>query len=244
MNWFESWFNSKYYHKLYKNRDSKEAEKFINNLVSKLNLKENSNLIDIACGKGRHARYFNKKGLNVTGVDLSQNSINYASNFTTQTLSFHVHDMRRSFKKNYFDIATNLFTSFGYFEKEEDDLLALKAMAKNLKKNGILIIDFMNTEKILKNLISHEEKYIDNIKFSIKRYIENNIIIKEIKITDEKKQYNFLESVRNIKLNDFKKMISKSNLRIIDMFGDYELNEFNIKYSDRLILVCKKQSTN
>ena len=240
MSWFESWFNSKYYHKLYKYRDSLEAEKFIDNLVSKLNLKEKSKLIDIACGKGRHASYFNKKGLNVTGVDLSKNSINYANNFTTPTLSFHVHDMRKSYKKNYFDIATNLFTSFGYFETEEENLLALKAMTENLKKNGILIIDFMNTEKVIKNLIFNEEKYIDNIKFSIRRHIKNNNIIKEITITDKKQQYNFQEIVKNIKINDFKKMISKANLSIVDMFGDYELNEFNIKYSDRLILVCKK----
>ena len=220
MSWFENWFNSKYYHKLYKNRDVKEAENFINNLVVKLDFKEKSKLIDIACGKGRHARYFNKKGMCVTGIDLSQNSINYANNFTTPSLSFHVHDMRKCFKKNHFDIATNLFTSFGYFEKEEENLLALKAMAKNLKKNGILVIDFMNTEKVVKNLISKEEKHIDKIKFSISRYLKNNCIIKEIKITDKKKQYNFKELVKNIKLNHFKEMISESNLNIIDMFGD------------------------
>ena len=240
MSWFSNWFNSKYYHILYNNRDNKEAEKFINNLVEKLDFKEKSKLIDIACGKGRHARYFNEKGIDVTGIDLSENSINYANNFTTPSLSFHVHDMRRCFKKNHFDIATNLFTSFGYFEKEEENLIALKAMAKNLKKNGLLIIDFMNTEKVVKNLISEEEKYVNKIKFSIIRYMKNNHIIKEIKITDKKQKYNFQEIVKNIQLNDFKKMISKSNLSILYLYGDYELNEFNKKYSDRLILVCKK----
>ena len=65
MNWFKNWFNSPYYHILYKNRDIKEAELFIDNLINKLKLKKTSKLIDIACGKGRHACYFNKKGFDV-----------------------------------------------------------------------------------------------------------------------------------------------------------------------------------
>ena len=75
MSWFVNWFDSPYYHLLYKNRDEKEAQVFIDNLIEKLQLKKGSKLIDIACGKGRHATYFNKKGMNVVGVDLSKNSI-------------------------------------------------------------------------------------------------------------------------------------------------------------------------
>ena len=54
MSWFINWFDSPYYHILYKNRDEKEAEFFIENLVQYLNLKKRSKLLDIACGKGRH----------------------------------------------------------------------------------------------------------------------------------------------------------------------------------------------
>ena len=75
MNWYTDWFNSTYYHVLYKNRDVKEAQSFIDNLISKLQLRKTSNLIDIACGKGRHASYFNSKGMNVLGIDLSPKSI-------------------------------------------------------------------------------------------------------------------------------------------------------------------------
>ena len=75
MSWFANWFDSPYYHTLYKNRDEKEAQVFIDNLVQHLQSPKGSTLIDIACGKGRHATYFNSLGLDVVGVDLSPNSI-------------------------------------------------------------------------------------------------------------------------------------------------------------------------
>ena len=117
MSWFVHWFNSPYYHTLYKNRDEKEAKIFIDNLVVKLHLKKDSKLIDVACGQGRHANYFHKKGMNVVGVDLSKNSIATAKQSKKKNLQFSIHDMREVYKNNHFDIATNLFTSLGYFEK-------------------------------------------------------------------------------------------------------------------------------
>ena len=154
MSWFATWFDSPYYHLLYKNRDEKEAQVFIDNLIEKLQLKKGSKLIDIACGKGRHATYFNKKGMNVVGVDLSPNSIASAKQNENNNLQFSVHDMREVYKENHFDIVTNLFTSFGYFENKDDEQKAINAMAENLKTDGVLIIDFMNIKKVIANLIS------------------------------------------------------------------------------------------
>ena len=58
--WFEEWFDSPYYHMLYKNRDSKEAENFLNNLISGLPMQPGSKVLDVACGKGRHSIFLNK----------------------------------------------------------------------------------------------------------------------------------------------------------------------------------------
>ena len=73
--WFESWFNSEYYHILYKNRDYAEAEKFISRLMDFLCPKPDAKFVDIACGKGRHAIFINKLGYDVVGYDLSEESI-------------------------------------------------------------------------------------------------------------------------------------------------------------------------
>ena len=240
MSWFANWFDSSYYHILYKNRDEKEAELFIENLITKLQIKKESKLIDIACGKGRHATYFNSLGLDVTGVDLSPNSIATATKNENATLQFAVHDMREVYQKNSFDIATNLFTSFGYFEKVEDEQKAINAMASNLKSEGILIIDFMNVKKVITNLVPKEQKTIDNILFNITRKVENGHIIKDIEIIEgDKKQY-FQEKVKALTLTDYSEFITTAGLKIFNIFGNYKLENFNATFSDRLILICKK----
>ena len=69
--WFETWFDTPYYHQLYCDRNEQEAADFISNLVSFLGLKKGEKLLDMGCGKGRHAKIFHDFGLTVTGVDLS-----------------------------------------------------------------------------------------------------------------------------------------------------------------------------
>ena len=240
MSWFASWFDSPYYHTLYKNRDEKEAQVFIDNLITHLQIPKGSKLIDIACGKGRHAKYFNKKGMNVIGVDLSPNSISAAKKDKNTTLNFAVHDMREVYKKGNFDVITNLFTSFGYFENAKDEQKAINAMASNLKSEGILIIDFMNVKKVIANLVLEEQKTIDGILFNITRKVENGHIIKDIEIINGTEKQHFQEKVKAITLADYSDFISKSGLKIIDIFGNYKLDSFNENIADRLILICKK----
>jgi len=240
MGWFVNWFDSLYYHILYKNRNEQEARFFIDNLVKHLQLKKGSKLIDVACGKGRHARYFNSLGLDVVGLDLSPNSIATAKQNENATLTFSVCDMRKIYQKNQFDVVTNLFTSFGYFEKDEDEQKAINAMASSLKKKGILVIDFMNVKKVMANLVAIEQTIIDSITFDINRKVVNQHIIKDIHITDSKTEHHFQEKVKALTLADFSDFITNAGLKIIDIFGNYKLEEFNAQTSDRLILICKK----
>ena len=240
MSWFANWFDSPYYHTLYKNRDEKEAQVFIDNLIDCLQIHKGSKLIDIACGKGRHAKYFNKKGMDVVGVDLSQNSINTAKKDENKNLQFSAHDMRENYQENAFDVVTNLFTSFGYFENNQDEQKAINAMANNLKKEGILIIDFMNAKKVIANLVLNEQKTINNIQFDITRQVKDGFILKDIRITDGKEQQQFQEKVKAITLADYSEFITNAGLKIIDIFGNYKLDNFDEKISDRLILICKK----
>lgn len=240
MNWFESWFNSKYYHILYKKRDEKEARLFIDNLLDYLSLKKGAKIIDIACGKGRHAAYLSSMGFSVIGIDLAKNSILEAKKDEIKNLKFFVHDMRNSYKKNYFDLSLNLFTSFGYFKNDQDDQKAILAMVKNLKKNGILIIDFMNVKKIIDSLVLENLEVINGIRFSVKREIVKNRIVKSIKVIDKSKTLYFQEKVKTLMLEDFTKILKEACVEIIDIFGSYSLDEFDEKVSDRLILIAKK----
>ena len=239
--WFEEWFDSKFYHILYKDRDDNEAKKFIDNLINYLAPKKNDFFCDVACGKGRHSIYINKLGYNVDGFDLSTNSIEHAKKFELENLHFFKNDIRETLKRDSYDFAFNLFTSFGYFEDESDNQKSINAIASSLKNSGILVIDFMNCTKVLNNLTKSESKEIEGINFNINRAEVDGHIVKSICFREKKEDYNFKEKVKIITLNDFKSYIKVANLKIEAIFGDYNLNPFDIDNSDRLILVAKKK---
>lgn len=237
-NWFASWFDTPYYHILYKDRDYEEAQLFMDNITGYLNLPEDAKILDLACGKGRHSIYLNKLGYDVTGADLSENSIKEASKHTNDKLHFVVHDMRDTCNEKY-DAIFNLFTSFGYFESDDDNLTTLKAIHNSLTEYGFAVIDFMNVHKVIADLVSQETKVIDGIEFHIKRYVEDNHIIKEIDFNDKGQQFHFTEKVKALTLEDFEAMMEEAGIYLLDVFGDYKLHKFYKNESERLIMIFK-----
>ncbi len=234
--WYTSWFDTPYYHILYKDRDDQEAQSFMETLTSYLNISEHGNILDLACGKGRHAVYLNSIGYDVTGIDLSEKSIAFAKQFENNKLHFDVHDMRLPYGKQ-FNAVFNLFTSFGFFEDNQDDLNTIKAIKDNLKDNGIGVIDFLNADFVIPNLVPENVRTIDGIDFHLKRYVENGFIIKDISFKADGQSFQFKESVKAITLNDFEQMFEKAGVQLLDVFGDYKLNKFRKEHSERLIMI-------
>ncbi len=237
-NWFASWFDTPYYHILYKDRDHTEGQLFMDNITGYLNLPENAKILDLACGKGRHSMYLNQLGFDVTGADLSENSIIEAKKSENANLHFKIHDMRVSFEEK-FDAIFNLFTSFGYFENDEDNLTTLKAIQESLSEYGFAVIDFMNVAQVIKNLVPEEVKIVDGIEFNIKRFHIDGHIYKEIDFEDKGQKFHFTEKVKALTLNDFETMMEEAGIFLLDIFGDYKLKKFHKTESERLIMIFK-----
>ena len=237
-NWFSTWFDSPYYHILYKNRNEEEAQVFMDNVTHYLNMPENGTILDLACGKGRHSIYLNKLGYNVTGVDLSENSIAIANESSNESLRFKTHDMREPMNETY-DAVFNLFTSFGYFDTYEDNIKTLKAIKDSINEYGFGVIDFFNADFIIENLVAEETKEIDGITFNIKRFVENKKIIKEIRFEDKGESFYFTEKVSAFTLSDFESMMEEAGIFLLEIFGDYKLRKFYKTQSERLIMIFK-----
>jgi SAM-dependent methyltransferase len=237
-NWFASWFDTPYYHILYKDRNYREAQVFMDNLTRYLNLPDHAKVLDLACGKGRHSIYLNQLGFKVLGADLSENSIEIASKNANDTLQFKVHDMREPFEEK-FDAVFNLFTSFGYFDTTQDNLKTLVAIKESLSDCGFAVIDFMNVSFVVDNLIPEETKTIEEIDFHLKRYVKDGFIIKEIDFEDQGLKYHYEEKVRALTLQDFKQMMEESGIYLLDTFGDYKLKKYHKNTSERLIMIFK-----
>ena len=238
--WFEDWFDTRYYHILYQNRNDEEARRFIHNLIDDLNLPKGVKVLDLACGKGRHSITLNELGYDVLGVDLSPNSIETASKHSTKHLSFKVHDMREQIKGQTFAAIFNLFTSFGYFNDEKDNLAVLTSANQMLEQHGLLLIDFMNVKKVIQEMKPKETKTVDNIVFQISKYCDMQHIFKEIKFKDEGQDFHYTERVQVLPLSKFEELLQYADFKILRTFGDFNLSAFDENTSDRLIILAQK----
>ncbi|MCB0516266.1 MAG: class I SAM-dependent methyltransferase [Chitinophagales bacterium] len=238
--WFVEWFDSPYYHILYDHRDYDEARVFIQNLSKFLQLNANARVLDLACGNGRHALALHQQGLDVTGIDLSENNIAQAQKLSRDGLQFAVHDMRALYKAHYFNYIFNLFTSFGYFDTLADHQKAIEAMAEGLQPNGYLVMDYLNISVVIQHLKSAEKIEKQGINFTISRQQKNGYIIKNIDIETATHTLHFQERVRAFTQQDFAKML-ENFFTIEHYFGNYQLQNFVENTSPRLILVAKRK---
>ncbi|ARV13835.1 class I SAM-dependent DNA methyltransferase [Polaribacter sp. SA4-12] len=236
--WFTDWFNTSYYHTLYKERNDGEAQLFMKNITSFLNLPKTTHILDLPCGKGRHSVFLNSLGYKVTGGDLAANSIKLAKEFENETLNFKVHDMRAHFNNKY-DAIFNLFTSFGYFEDDKEDILILNNIKQGLNKDGFFVFDFLNAEKVKLNLVATETKTVDNITFNIKREIKDGFIFKHISFFADGENHSYTEQVKYLNLDKMTAFFEDVGFTITNVFGNYDLNTYEAKTSDRLIIIAK-----
>lgn len=239
--WFTNWFNSPYYRLLYKERNEQEARLFIDNLLSYLQPQPKATVLDLACGSGRYARYLAERDLYVTGLDIAPSNIHTAREFESERLSFFTHDMRNPYAVNYFNYVFNFFTSFGYFETEEEHLVTLKHISRSLRPAGIFMIDFLNAQNIIENLVAHEEKTVEDVHFELSRELDaQGYIAKTICVQHLNKQLHYRERVRAFTYSDFEQLFDQAGLRIRASFGNYALDPFEVTSSSRLILIAEK----
>lgn len=242
MEWFKTWFNSPYYHILYKNRDYKEAEAFLTLLLEELQLPSEAHIIDLACGKGRHSVFLSRLGFKVLGLDLSKESILADKAYEHQDLHFKVHDMRDPIESEPVDAVFNLFTSFGYFSDPQDDKKVFESVSKVLKPGGYFVLDFLNKEQVIHSLTSQSEEKRDDLVFQIEKRIEEGAVVKEIRFEDKGKPYFFFEKVKLHSLDYIESLANEYGLVREKIYGDYNLNPYDEMKSPRCISVFRKST--
>ena len=238
--WFKDWFNSPYYHKLYAHRDTNEAANFIDKLIKHLEPKKGAKMLDVACGKGRHSMQLAASGFDVTGIDLSKESIAFALENKSENLHFYEHDMRLPFWINYFEIAFNFFTSFGYFKTQREHDNAIRTIASSLRPGGIFVMDFLNVEFSAHHTVAESMQIIGASHYHISKWFDDTHFYKKIIVEDISlaKPLQYTEKVSKFTLQDFEKMFAKQGLKIKEVFGDYDFNIYNPDTSQRLIMIA------
>lgn len=245
MSWFEEWFDSPLYEKLYINRNESEAEDLAH-LIEKVLPKETyPKVLDLGCGRGRHSLTLAEKGYEVKGIDLSPQAVIKATKEAgkrgLEKVRFEERDMRLPLDET-FDAVVNLFTTFGYFLDDSENVEVLKSVQSMLRPKGRFMIDFLNAYLVEKNLVRKESGRYENLHFDIERFIEDEMVYKIIIFSgrgvDEPVIYQ--ERVKLYDLDWFRQQFKECGFTLKNSLGNYSGEDFNSEKSPRLILLAEK----
>jgi SAM-dependent methyltransferase len=149
---------------LFTSRRLKNAPVEVEALVSLLELQPGDRVLDLCCGVGRHSIELALRGYHVAGVDRTEAYLEQARQRAAERgveVEFLQGDMRTFARAEAFDAVVNYFTSFGYFESEEEERQVLSNAYLSLKPGGRLLIELVGKEVLARIFTErgwHEEE--------------------------------------------------------------------------------------
>lgn len=242
--WFASWFDSAHYHTLYADRNAQEAAGFVEALMRRGHLRSGASVLDLGCGTGRHAKYLASRGFDVTGLDLSDESLRRARiGDEGARVRFVRRDMRQPFGVSAFDHVLSLFTSFGYFDDPADHVTVIHNAATALRPGGLVVLDYLNSRYVDAHLRREDVIERGGAIYRVSRWTDTDHIFKRIAIDEAGSDapIEHTERVAKLTVEDFRFMFAVCDLRIVAAYGDYQLSNFDPSSSPRLILVATKR---
>lgn len=215
-------------------------------IESALALHAGSKLLDLACGFGRHAIGMAKRGYEVTGLDFNANYLSIAeaaAQAAGLAVAWQQGDMRTLPFEAEFDAAYSYFTSFGYFDDEENEKV-IEGVARALRPGGRFLIDLMNRDWI----VTHPAHRIWNQREDGSLLMEetdfdlrnSRVIAKQIHLTpDGAKRLEKSYVVRAYTCAELSAMLHRHGLDTREVWGGIDRREYSTE-SRRLVLLAEK----
>ncbi|MDF2653496.1 MAG: SAM-dependent methyltransferase [Paenibacillus sp.] len=244
-NWYEESFGDDYL-QVYSHRSQHEALHQVKKMIGWLKLPANSHILDLCCGAGRHALALVEAGFRMTGIDLSPHLLNEARKADkNRQINWIESDMRHlpeeADLQGKFDAVINLFTSFGYFEEDEEQIQVLREIRKALKPCGRFMMDLLNEGFVREHLIPYSKREVNGISISETRSLVNGFVVKDICIDEEgKPSRHYRERVKLYSLSLMTDMLEGTGLRVDYVYGDYQENVYDAWQSPRMIIVGQR----
>ena len=233
MAWYQEWFGEEYL-ELYAHRDEAEARQQVEFFQQQCGAVEGE-VLDLACGMGRHLTILEEAGYRAVGCDLSYTMlrtgiIEYGPMAVTRA------DMRSlPFCSGTFGGLVNFFTSFGYFSSDQENEQVVREMARVLQPDAVFLFDYLNVDRELDRLVTKE----DRGDVQIERWFDPSDRSFNKRITIGEKRY--LERVRGYDLAEISAMFTSAGLVIRSVFGDFAGAPYQAM-SPRLILTGRRSS--
>ena len=243
MEWWREFFGEDYF-RLY-SFEPEEAEAHADFLEDRVPLSPRHRILDLCCGHGRHLVELQKRGYQVTGLDLSDSQLTRAQRAAAaEELPVRVvrADVRFVPFNNAFDVVLNLFTAFGYFDDDGNEKV-IAEVADSLKPHGVFVLDLPNLVYTIKHL--REQGWREDpqtgqliLEEFERDLLRSRLISRKVVLVDgRRKEYSF--SLREYTFAELHRMLAAHGLAVKEVYGDFA-GEPLTEGSPRMIILAEK----
>lgn len=244
--WYKGMYGDHYYRASFAAMSEERTVEEVALITKALNLVPDSDILDLCCGPGRHTIALAKEGYRMSGLDLSGEYIDIAKKEAAEAgvdIDFRVGDMRLIPFEQKFDAVINIFTSFGYFQEDEENEKVLHSAVKKLKPGGKFLIDLANRDYLVRNFtpshwLEREDIYVlQEHSFNVQTSRSEDYWVFIEKKDGQRKEFNV--SIRVYSLHEVIELFEKAGLRFEEAWGDFDGEPFHFA-SRRLIALGTK----
>ncbi len=246
MSWYERSFGERYL-RLYAHRDREEARRAVNTLFPGHSL-AGRRVLDLACGPGRYLRVLYERGARAVGVDLSPVLLAEARRVFSAlpaTPALVRADMRRlPFGDRSFDSTLSMFTSFGYFDRDEEHAALAREMARVTA--AVIVVDVPDPVSLQRSLVPRSQRRLEDMRVIEERWIQPEPlrVCKRLRLVDPEtgtETESYEERVRLYRLEELQAFFSAAGFGLEDVLGDYEGAQYEPGRTERMILRLRRE---
>jgi SAM-dependent methyltransferase len=202
-------------------------------------------VLDLCCGPGRHAVELARRGFKVTAVDRTSFLLSKAKRRAREArvkVEFVHSDMREFVRPVAFDVALNLWTSFGYFKKKGDDLRVLQNIHRSLKPRGVLVMELLGKERLARGFQGTTVEHGPGDTLLVQRHeifddwtrVRNTWILIE---SNRVRRFKFQHTVYSGQ--ELRDLLLRAEFSSVQLFGGLDGQSYGLDAS-RLIAVARK----
>jgi D-alanine-D-alanine ligase len=245
-NWYIDFFASEMPGRLGKYDESALSRRQVDFIAKCTAITDDSRVLDVCCGKGRHLLEFLRRGIHVAGIDSSPYML--AQCRTIADLEgLHPHlqcaDVRHLAIDSEYDVVYMVLPALGFFCSDEEDDIVIRNVSAAIRPGGLVFMDLVPLEGSIRGYVPEKVLHNSRGELVVKRK-EYDPLTGRLYGSDETHMLDGTIDKREHRLRlysctEMRNMLMQNGILTKCIYGDYEGASYTID-SRHMIIVGQK----